>query len=202
MATTKREPMSVDLLRQRRNLLVTSLILIAVNLAGAKLKREISALGAGIEFENPERLLWGVWVLWAYFLARYWQYLSEEPDKGIQNGMADWIKKKYKSRLTTTESVPVVEWKSNLSWILKDGTWTDGIWVIKEIPIHGLNKVAWTIRAFLSNAIRTPRFTDYLLPFLVALLPLLIAAWEFIAAIDFITIWDLIEHWFSPATSE
>lgn len=39
MENKKHEPMSPDLLRQRRNLLITSLALVAINLAGATLKK-------------------------------------------------------------------------------------------------------------------------------------------------------------------
>lgn len=202
MAAEKRNPMSADLLRQRRNLLVTSLILIAINLAGAKLKSDVSVLGAAIEFSNPERIVWGVWILWAYFLIRYWQYLSEVPDKGFQKGMEIWIFERYQSIHTDPNSQPSLTWTSNMNWTLMDGTYIDGRWVTKPMSIKGWKKAAWSTRAFLSNAIRTPRFTDYLLPFLVALLPLVITAGEYFASVDFISIWKIIRLRLFPVASD
>lgn len=65
VASMKRDSMNADLLRQRRNLLATSLVLIAIHLAGATIKSDVSVLGTPIEFSNPERVIWGVWILLA-----------------------------------------------------------------------------------------------------------------------------------------
>lgn len=59
MADAKRQPMSADLLRQRRNLLVASLVLVTINLAGAEIKKKLSVSGAEITFSQPERIIWG-----------------------------------------------------------------------------------------------------------------------------------------------
>jgi hypothetical protein len=71
VASMKLDSMNAYLLRQLRNLLATSLVLMAIHLAGATIKRDVSFLGASIEFSNPERVIWGVWILWAYFFVRY-----------------------------------------------------------------------------------------------------------------------------------
>lgn len=83
--------MGADLLRQRRNLLITSLGLTAAQLAGATFQGSASIFGAGITFQEPVNLFYGAWVLWGYFLLRYWQYLGEESDLGISKAVSAWL---------------------------------------------------------------------------------------------------------------
>ena len=183
VASDNRPPMSADLLRQRRNLLVTSLALTAIELAGATLKKDVSVLGASLEFTNPERIVWGLWILWAYFLVRYWQYLNEEPDLGIHKGMERWINR----RISWDESVKgfqhVIVWRYRVFWtmMMKDENWGDEEWTISlNDPSRRLLKAIWTLRAFFSVAAKTPRFTDYVVPFFVASVPFFLCAWGFL----------------------
>lgn len=181
----KREPMGPDLLRQRRNLLITSLILISINLAGATLKNDVSVLGAGIVFENPERIVWGVWVLWAYFLVRYSQYLTEEPDFGIEKGMTRWIFSRFSWNEYDTDFTHHIFWHG-FFWSLCENhkDWDPEQWVTADIePKNKLLKSVWTVRAFLSVATKTPRFTDYVAPLFVALLPALLCVWSLVQKI-------------------
>ena len=182
VASEDRPSMSADLLRQRRNLLTISLILVAIHLAGASFKDEISILGAGIKFAHPDRLLWGAWVLWAYFMLRYGQYLFDVRDLGIQTSMGDWIASKHQSTQSLNQHrhfPPSVTWNSPIKWHLEDGLYIDGRWEIRPVPITLWTKTIWTVRAFVSTAIRTPRITDYLLPFVVGILPVLLVVWDF-----------------------
>lgn len=181
MAAAKRDPMSADLLRQRRNLLVTSLVLIAINLAGATLKKDVSVLGASVEFSNPERIVWGVWVLWAYFLIRYWQYLNEEPDLGLHKGMERWMLSRVPEDEFSRTSNHVY-WQYGVFWTLyymDEHTGDESWYPSKNGPQVAWKKTIWTVRAFISVAAKTPRFTDYVVPFLVAAIPLLLSISSF-----------------------
>ena len=91
MSQNKRDPMGADLLRQRRNLLITSLGLTAAQLAGATFQGSASIFGAGITFQEPVNLFYGAWVLWGYFLLRYWQSLGVESDLGISKAVSAWL---------------------------------------------------------------------------------------------------------------
>lgn len=182
VASGKREPMSADLLRQRRNLLITSLVLIAINLAGATVKSDVSVLGASIQFANPERIVWGAWVLWAYFFVRYWQYLNEEPDLGIHQGMERWILRNFPMDEYDSQFRHWVSWKYVIFWHFRENheDWDPEDWRISaQDPKSKFRKVIWTFRAFLFVATKTPRFTDYGAPFLVALIPLILVMWNF-----------------------
>ena len=182
MASDNRPPMSADLLRQRRNLLVTSLALTAIDLAGATLKKDVSVLGASLEFTNPERVVWGLWILWAYFLVRYWQYLNEEPDLGIYEGMGRWILQRFPQD-EFNEYRQWIFWRYGILWTLRiqDKNWEEDRWLdALQDPKSKLLKALWTLRGFLSVATKTPRFTDYVVPFFVAAIPMLLSIWNYL----------------------
>jgi hypothetical protein len=81
--------MTDGLLRQRRNLMVTSLIIILLSFGGVKIE-EVGALGTKLVFQRKDALYLGIWVIYAYFFFRYYQYVREEPDLGISK--AFWAK--------------------------------------------------------------------------------------------------------------
>ncbi|WP_193164098.1 hypothetical protein [Microbulbifer hainanensis] len=70
--------MSDGLLRQRRNLILISSLLIFLRFS----KVEISKLSfLGVEFgsfENPSAIYVALWIVWGYFLIRYYQYFMQE----------------------------------------------------------------------------------------------------------------------------
>ena len=185
VASENHPPMSADLLRQRRNLLVTSLTLTAIDLAGATLKKDVSVLGASLEFTNPERVVWGLWILWSYFLVRYWQYLNVEPDLGIHEGMRRWISQRISWDEFDVEYRHWLHWKYWILWSVKKQRkeWDSEHWTDSERdPSSKMLKAAWTLRSFLSVATTTPRVTDFFIPFIVAAIPVLLAASSLISA--------------------
>ena len=68
---------SEGLLRQRRNLLLTSLLMPIFFLSGASIEK-INLLGTIITVQSPEIIKYSIVVLFAYFFLRYWQYYQEE----------------------------------------------------------------------------------------------------------------------------
>jgi hypothetical protein len=68
---------SDGLLRQRRNLLLISLLTPLFFLSGASIDR-INILGTIITINNPEVVKYSLVILFGYFLLRYWQYYQEE----------------------------------------------------------------------------------------------------------------------------
>lgn len=81
--------MTEGLLRQRRNLMMTSLVIILLSYGGVSIE-EVGALGTKLVFQNKNSLYFGLWTIYSYFLFRYYQYLLEEPDLGISK--AYWNK--------------------------------------------------------------------------------------------------------------
>lgn len=76
------EALHVGLVRQRRGLLAASLALLFYESAGLVV-RKISLLGNTVDVTNPSRAGIFLWVAWAYFFLRYYQFLRDLPEKGI-----------------------------------------------------------------------------------------------------------------------
>ncbi len=178
-----REPMGADLLRQRRNLLIISLALVAVQLAGATFEEKVSIFGAGVTFDHPERLLLGAWVLWGYFLLRYWQYLKKEDGLGIHSAMDRRIFKWCEVDTDDEEYLFSIWWRGLLSWSLcsqRADQAAKNMSLSPRDPKSGWRKRWIAVRAFGFVALNTPHATDYLLPFAVAALPVTLAMVSFI----------------------
>lgn len=168
--------MSADLLRQRRNLIIISLSLVVIYLTEASFKHDVTVFGAAIDVKNPQRLIWGAWIFWGYFLLRYWQYFIDEVDLGIKDQMQRWIGRKVISyyNLDTKEHYSI-SW-INLRWYMRI---VDPISSPKKELNSSFNdnlliNITWTLASFIHVSVNTPRFTDYLLPFLIASMPLIL----------------------------
>lgn len=72
--------------RQRRSLLVVSLALLAFQQVGATL-HELNILGNRIDLSTPLPVTLPLWVAWAYFLIRYYQYFRDLGDTGLRDVM-------------------------------------------------------------------------------------------------------------------
>lgn len=68
---------SDGLLRQRRNIMLVSLLLPLFFLSGASIDK-INILGTIITVANPTIIKYSLVVLFGYFFLRYWQYYQEE----------------------------------------------------------------------------------------------------------------------------
>ncbi len=70
--------MSEGLVRQRRNLISVSCILIFLKFAGVEISK-LTFLGMDFgKLGNPSALYLVIWVFYWYFLSRYYQYFSQE----------------------------------------------------------------------------------------------------------------------------
>lgn len=76
--------MNPDLLRQRRNLIAISAFLILFDIANVQVAK-LSLLGNELIVGNARALIYSAWVLWAYFLLRYYQYWRAEPEQHIRD---------------------------------------------------------------------------------------------------------------------
>jgi hypothetical protein len=69
--------MSEGLLRQRRNLIITCTLLWLLKYGGVSFSK-LSFAGFDIHFNRPEALYVCLWISFWYFLYRYYQYFSDE----------------------------------------------------------------------------------------------------------------------------
>src|SRR5262245_23388332 len=67
---------------ERRNLLITSFALFFYQQAGLQIEK-INILGNEAKISDPWWIAFALWVLWGYFLVRFYQYLRSIPDKGF-----------------------------------------------------------------------------------------------------------------------
>ena len=82
--------MNPDLLRQRRNLVAISSILLVFDFANVQITK-ISVIGTELLVGNAHVLIVCAWVIWAYFLLRYYQYWRVEPHQPIKNTFREKI---------------------------------------------------------------------------------------------------------------
>ena len=71
-----------DFVAERRSLLVVSFILFFYQQAGLRID-EINVFGNKVSLDSPWWTAFSLWVLWGYFLVRFYQYFRIIPDKGL-----------------------------------------------------------------------------------------------------------------------
>lgn len=67
--------------RQRRALIATGIVLTVYLAAGLKLD-DVNVLGTTVKVTRPEWIQVGLWILWSYFLLRYYQLMRDLADPG------------------------------------------------------------------------------------------------------------------------
>ena len=163
--------MGPDLLRQRRNLLVVSLALIAVNLAGAEFNK-LAVMGTELTFSRRWVLSAGGWILWAYFFLRYVQHMLAEGDLGIENAiyirLMDYHTKKFPDfPYLQCEKSGWLLWRFNAA---KTYSPEKGNYAYAVSPASRATIIFWIAKANVAVAVKTPRVTDYVLPIMVGLM--------------------------------
>lgn len=171
--------MNADLLRQRRNLIAISAVLLIFDFANVTITK-VSVLGTELLVGNAQVLMVCAWGLWAYFLLRYYQYWQTEPDQHIRDSFKNKFDK-YASSYART--VPVQDGMGK-NWnhykISRSGfvSWT---YTLQEYnPIEDSNEdrlttnlpagrmVAWFVQSAAFVCFQTPHATDHILPFVLA----------------------------------
>lgn len=79
--------MNADKLRQRRNLIAISVLLLVFDFAEVKVSK-VSILGTELLVGNVQILVVCAWVLWAYFFLRYYQYWRLESEQRIRKAFS------------------------------------------------------------------------------------------------------------------
>jgi hypothetical protein len=175
--------MSEGLLRQRRNLILTAVLLWLMKFGGVKFSK-FSLAGFDVEFARPEALTICLWIAFFYFLYRYYQYFVPE---GIPKLQADFENTLNRYAQTTldryvfkqepdwskgTRTPLSVLWKRH--WVYEAESLIrdpDGV-ARKTQPFE--IKVPWwkfvhlALATMLNLLIRTSLATDYLLPLVLA----------------------------------
>lgn len=137
--------MNEGFIRQRRNLMISSIGLFLVSIGGITLDKKMSLMGAELHIANSLILYISLWGMYIYFFVRYFQYYLE-----IDDNLKDyWIKDHVDgSNIITNERFSLFGGIANLIGYL----------------FHKVLKVL----SFLFHVIFKKNFSDYFFPIVFA----------------------------------
>jgi hypothetical protein len=177
--------MNSDLLRQRRNLIAISTVLLIFDFAHVEVAK-VSVLGTELLVGNTRMLMVCAWVLWGYFLLRYYQYWRIENQRRIRKAFKerlDWHAREY------TKARPVQDAAGQLfddyritraglmqwSHTLRGYDPSRGMVGGKPLHLPVPRLVVWSLKSAAHVTIQTPYATDHILPFALAIAAPLVA---------------------------
>lgn len=189
--------------RQRRNLIVISLVLLFAETSGISVP-QLNILGIEIKLDNPNAVIYWLWGGYLYWLLRYYQFFLATPDKGVQAGFESRLlpvltrfamekeeaeSEEFKAAKLASPHRSVRMYNSRAFFVqrmhhsvttqfnvITERTSSEGSNIIKEIPqktytFSRRRLLVPVTRAALLTVINTPVFSEYFLPFAIALAP-------------------------------
>lgn len=190
--------------RQRRNLIISSLIILFLEATGIELNT-INIIGNNFKVNEPESIVLFIWVAVFYFFVRYIQVVRESNFLHFNNYYSDLFSiilrrkafKMVKMSMfgTTSERVDgkivifnniesnsfdvitkYYPWELIVSGFYKvtDGDSTTQLSFKQTVHISKFQIFVLNVRSFFSMCISTTYFTEYLLPFFILLIPIML----------------------------
>lgn len=171
--------MDDDILRQRRNLIAISTVLILFDFADVKIAK-VGVLGTELIVGSPDVLIIFTWTIWAYLLLRYYQYWRRDSRSLFKHTLYDKVGD-YASRYSSRRSFKEKHKLDSKADLYIEAPWDMRFSVKKFNPKLGAveeifsMKVSlwlvlyWKIKATVHFVVHTPHFTDHSLPFALAL---------------------------------
>jgi hypothetical protein len=186
-------------IRQRRNLMGSSLTLVAYVQSGLSMEK-LTVFGNDFSLSSPAVVERALWVAWGYFLIRYLQHLHDLRDRKIVTSYHARLTKLVKrvaiklhrqqwerdpqvrertSLSIQTDSVDVAGeglrlWRvsidAHVAFNQSDGS-TVSTGGRREIPVAGFDLWLQRLRSVFHVLVKTRLATEYALPLLVAALP-------------------------------
>ncbi len=174
--------MSEGLIRQRRNLISVSCILIFLKFAGVEISK-LSFLGLDFsELEKPSAFYLLIWLVYFYFVLRYYQYFWQEGKPKLisyynQNIAQALINKVWTNAKNEEVDGRFRSYEPNTVEELKDNDWKykaeyrkeDGTFIILDKTLFKRERVKCRALMMINLTCNTSIFTDYILPFLLAI---------------------------------
>lgn len=174
--------MDEGLIKARRNLLATSVILILFDFAKVSIG-QVSVLGTNLIIGDPSIVHAFIWALWGYLLLRYLQHLAAEDDLGIVSSFSGHmhsrtffelgkiVKRHNQERHYSNVSCRALVRLGFLKWRLplvyyNNQSQTNELEGYVEVP-STLVLGAW-LSAVMHVVLMRPRVTEYILPLVVA----------------------------------
>lgn len=180
-------------IRQRRNLIVMSLIVLCIELLGAQFNT-LNLLGNKITINNQNIVHTAMWVILIYYLWRYYQYFHDLGDKGFISAVTTKRKQivghieskrflqsediclrqeqdKNGSKAHLRSTVFYKDELTNMDGRIVFMFGNSGLEETADFETHGWALLFPTILAWLHVLIRTTYFSEYILPYVIFSLP-------------------------------
>lgn len=173
--------MTEGLLRQRRNLMIISILMVFIKFSEFKVKKLTIS---GLSFEelgNPSSIYVMIWVLFFYFLFRYHQYYAQE-GKGslfsqidaslgikVQNHSAEITKKISESASYTPNNFDSIKRQAwSITVRIPDHKYR-GNDEMQEVTLDPFVIFKFKLACWFNACVNSSVVTDYLLPYFMAL---------------------------------
>lgn len=169
--------MNADLLRQRRNLILVCTALIIFEFAKVSITK-VSILGTELLVGDARVLHTFAWLIWCYFLLRYYQYLMLEGDLKLISTARERFEARamlYVMKLIKKQSLPgrikftqkFIFWRYSVLQRVQTNKFAyDEETHSGKMPFF--RSCLWWVNGFLYLLLHTPKATDHLLPFVLA----------------------------------
>lgn len=171
--------MSPEFLRQRRNLIGISIIIILFKVAEISTDK-LTVLGTTFEIGNPKVIPYFVWTLWVYFLFRYYQYINIEKTFNFVKRLTTKIHNYVEIKIGIKHKDGNLNEKSTNYRIENDGLWKWSYTNQDEVPrkpiqINKFILFLYNLKSIISVSVKTNQFTEFILPLLLAIAAPIIA---------------------------
>lgn len=180
------QDLSQPLLRQRRNLMIISVLMIFVHMSGAEFNKVVF-MGLTITFKQPQVVVLFMFGFLIYFLYRYYLYLGQEKGrdfKGTFFGKLNALShqklqqlkneevdlEQYGGKFQFKDMKKTSFWKRNVATIVHVDDEGSQQWGYFEIDIRRFTFKG--IRALFYTLFKRSYVTDYILPYVLALIAL------------------------------
>ncbi|MEZ0233196.1 MAG: hypothetical protein ACAH12_10185 [Methylophilaceae bacterium] len=194
---------STKFIRQRRDLFVVTSLLLLIHFAEVSAIPEISYSGLKLVIGNPNALITGLWILWGYWYFRYALAYWKLEDSPISNIYNTYLNKclllellreltNYQNKLSmdnfyphntagstdflTPSRLSEGPWEYHISEAkFSRKLWSGEVVLEEEVITHKPKNYIYTqIIALIKTIALNFEFTEYSLPFLYGILPLVV----------------------------
>ena len=181
--------------RQRRNLMLISMLVIFFNTTAGRIER-LNILGTEIKLQNPDSLPWILGIILFYYLIRYTQYAHEIENKGFKDR---WLQSadrylsvkllhrefnmkdsKLRATYPDLEQIKIEQFMMYRTGSFRNTAFAsycgiDGGHIIdfNKIPVSKVEQFLPLLRAAFYVMVRTRLVTDYILPAVIAIIAFL-----------------------------
>ena len=175
-------PMSDDLRRQRRSLITIGLVLTIMKYSGIKITK-FSLFGAELSISNTNAVYILLWMMWFYFLIRFYEYYRQEGLASLRSGwllsndtcfsskIKDYVKEQYSELESSSFDIKYSDLTSK-NWFQKRYS-ARGHAAMKGKDIEVVIPI-WKFstertKSFIHFVRNRSQFSDYVLPMMMAI---------------------------------